>query len=285
MIIKLSGADFSTSNIGTVDLRTAPNSTAQALLDVYGKTTWTLEQKLAIEDFLTSFNAASYKTKIKRLLMPILAPVTTSISGSTPKMLYDVASGTNLSMQYGGAYTAGQAQIVANGFTWVTFTQSNNNAMYFLQNLSGSLNYNNVHIGLYGQKLNASGSSAKWLSGTSLVDFNIDNTLASIGGTASSNKATGNFDSNTLYSRGLRIFSLNGTTMSGLSAGLPLASTSLVGTVSVTYTDTIALLNRYSTDNNLNTTISMITIGDALTQIETVAYNTIVESLMSKLWT
>lgn len=278
MIIKLGGANFSENNIGFVDLRTAPSAETQAILNVYGKT-WTLAQKLLIEDFLTDLAAKSFYSKIQRLMLPILAkPATINTNYAAQPAFYDIVSKTNLALTFGGLYE-GNSVINANGFSQPNYTNMTaNNYIAVVQNLSSSYNKDDIHYGVYAHKLSSTGSGQTIIT-LGGVGLNLDSKLALKLG-YSSGILQANIDLNTYYNRGLKIMSWNGSQINGMANDLPFSSVSGAAT-NASY-ENIVLLNR-GTDNK-NTTIGLITYGKALTQNEVVEYNSLIKILMDALW-
>lgn len=76
MIFIATGANASANNLGKISIKTIDDITPQTIeiLNYFGKT-WTDDKKIAIDDFLVSFNAASWKSKVKIMYMPILMPI------------------------------------------------------------------------------------------------------------------------------------------------------------------------------------------------------------------
>lgn len=85
MIIILGGADASAKNLGQISIKTIDDMqpSTRDLLALMGKT-WSDEKKIAIDDFLVAFNAASWKSKVKVLYLPILFP---PVNGLTKTIL------------------------------------------------------------------------------------------------------------------------------------------------------------------------------------------------------
>jgi hypothetical protein len=278
MIIKLPNADFSANNIGTVDLRTEVSASTQALLDYYGKT-WTLPQQFAIEDFLVKLNGYAFKSKIKKLVLPILAPIQASIAkNSSPKALYDIINEVIVPVTYGGAYTTSR-EITVNGLYDNRLTTNNANDVIFI-NLGTPTSWSSTHFGIYYHKTrNEQNTIILSDAGSGYTFFSDD---AYIG---SPNKATAVFDPNSYATRGLRLVSFDGTSVTGVSANLPFASTNVNAPVGLpSGTDFVPyLLNRYTLTDDV--TLSLITFGDALTQAESDEYNQDISTLMDAIWT
>lgn len=276
MNIKITNADFSANgdNLGREELRTAPNSTTQAVLDYYSKT-WTLAQELAIEDFLTKKSAWTFASKIERLILPILASNTTILKDTVAvKGFYDLQTETIPTLAYGASYTDDRF-IGANGFYDSTSVLSSANA--FLINLLTPTSWNDVGLSIYFQKtINVSETIA--------VDIGITNISIAPekGRVGNAPRVTANFDPNSFTNRGLRSISWDGTNMTGLSADLPFAS--VVGdSVDSAGDMNLVLLSRTNAINDV--TISLISRHRALTQDETVIFNADVNELMDALWT
>lgn len=275
MIIRLATADFSANNIGSVDLRTDVSLTTKAILDYYGKT-WTLPQKFAIEDFLLKKEAWSFKTKIKRLVLPILGQAQAITAGSTNvKGFYDLITQAILPLTYGGAFVNNGRQIGANGLIDPTLTANANNSFFI--NLGTPASWQNAHYGLYYHKTR--NDTTTIISNDGGEGFAIVSSRADLGST---NRIRATFDPNSISTRGLRILSYNGTNTTGLAANLPFASVTGSGAVATTGAFIPNLLNRFSVTDDL--TLSLITFGDALTQSESVIYNNDIDILMSALW-
>ena len=287
MYIILPNADFSLSNLGKIELKTDVSNDTKALLDIYGKSTWNLTQKLAIDDFLVALKASTIWGKIDRLVMPILAPLNAKIRklDGNPIAFFDIKNNIQLEAAFGGAYSASyteEACIVNNGFKFFAYTPYGaSNSIGFKQALSSVWNFSNSHVGAYYQRtvttdaliIHDIGSSAQLAIRES--DIRIGNP----------NPVTGTYDSNTKFNRGLKIISALPNSVTGLNNGLPFASSVPRATPAGTYNDILILLNRYSSNTNFDTVLSLITIGKALTQEETVMYNTLISTLMDKLWT
>lgn len=288
MIIKLTGADFSANNIGKLDVRTEVDSATLAMLNNYGKTSWSLSQKLIINDFLTGFNSSTWKSKVKRLVLPILAPLNILDRNEQGVYFYDIISGTNLTTLYGGAYGSNKMEITANGLKNPNGKTVNDNNDYF------GINYNlpsvtlaNFHYGVYSYKdptdqelgqISSSVGGTRQLITESGVTFGFYSTTSNTG------DVKGVFDVNTKFKRGLRIASYNGAVMVGMSVGLPLASVSYRNTLPMNQTGfDSALISRYTPP--IKTEISLLTIGENLTQSELLEYNNLIETLMESLWT
>jgi len=292
MIIKLTGANFSANNIGKIDIRTAPDAATQILLDTYGKTTWTLTQQLAINDFLLGFNAAAWKSKVKRLVMPILAPVNTIIKNEQGVFFYDLISAANLTALYGGAYTYLGAntplEIRANGLINPNAaTVSNGNDYLGINyNVDTVLNLNNFHYGVYSYKDATDQNLVTITNSTSGTAQTISEDVASFGyySAGVTGDVKGNFDVNTKFLKGFRIGSYNGTLMNGLSCNSPLSSVTYRNTSPMpTASFNSSLISRYIGPNK--TQLSLMTIGEYLTQSELFEYNALVSTLMNALWT
>lgn len=274
MILKLTGATF-TENIGTVDLRTAPNASTQAILDYYGKT-WTLQQQLAIEDFLTAFNAASWSSKFTKLIMPIFDTSKTITNGLQPKAFYDLISETIATVGYGGVYS-GDKVINANGLADPAPTNigANNNLTV---NLGTPVNWNNVTIGAYWYKVGTD-TNENIIAPNNFINASLRSDRATIG---NSTKIDYTFDPNSISTRGLRIISYDGTNRNGLAASLPLASSTGTGTVDSSGDFVADLLSRYVAIDDV--TISMLCFGTYMTQTEIGEFNTMINTLMDTLW-
>lgn len=288
MIIKLTGANFSANNIGKIDIRTSPDAATQILLDTYGKTTWNLSQKLAINDFLLGFNAATWKSKVKRLVMPILAPLNTIAKNEQGVFFYDLISASNLTALYGAAYLTYPLEIRANGLINPNANSVSNSNDYLgiNYNVDSILGLSNFHYGVYSYK-DATDQNLTVISpsiiGTmqSMTEDVISFGYYSAGVTGD---VKGNFDVNTKFVKGFRIGSYNGTLMNGLSCNSPLSSVTYRNTSPMpTASFNSALISRYVGPNK--TQLSLITIGQYLTQSELFEYSNLVSTLMDALWT
>ena len=276
MIIKLPTADFSANNIGTVDLRTAVSPTTQAVLDYYGKT-WTFAQQLAIEDFLLKKEAWTFKTKIKKLVLPILGQAQTITGGLTNvKGFYDLITQAILPVTYGGAYTATR-QIVANGLVDTRLTTGAALDALFM-NFGTPTSWQDTHFGAYYHKTR--NENLKILISEGGSGYNLESGKSTLG---FGNVVTANFDPNSYATKGLRLMSYNGTTITGIAANLSFASISGSGAISKTGDFVPYLLNRYNVTDDI--TLSLMTFGNALTQPESVIYNNDINVLMDALWT
>jgi hypothetical protein len=276
MIIKLPNADFSANNIGTVDLRTEISASTQAILDVYGKT-WTLPQQFAIDDFLLGFNAASWKTKVKVLTIPIFGQPQSIAMNDVPVAFYDLISQTVRTPVYGSAFT-GTMAIESNGFTDPVARTTNANNWFAFEFFEPT-SWNDVHFGAYWNKTGTE-TNESIVASVNLIDATLKSDRAQIG---SANKISFNFDPNSISTKGLRIISYDGTNKTGLAANLPFASATGSGSVDSSGFWSPNLLTRY--DSITDVEIALITAGDSMTQPEIVEYNTLINTLMDALWT
>lgn len=281
MIIKLPTADFSANNIGSVDLRTEVSPTTQALLDLYGKT-WTLPQQFAIEDFLVGVQAASYYSKISKLLLPILAPTATinlTLTNTNNIAFYDIKNASYVPIRANGGGST-YHKIGANGL----FADTNANGNLYglqLKTILTGFDKTNVHSGIYYDSNNLTSQIAGNLN-------NISNNTDVIQLGFSTGGASATYDTNTRLPRGLKIASFTPTSTTGLSNALPLASATVNANSNADFTSTdYNLLSKAGTSEliKLGTNISLVTLGQALTQPETVAYNQLIDNLMNSLWT
>lgn len=280
MIIKLPNADFSANNIGQIDLRTEVSASTQNFLDIYGKT-WTLDQKFAIEDFLTGFNSATWKTKVDTLVIPTLAPATViSRNDQNLKGFYDIITESYLTASYGGAYTT--RRFVANGFTDDGGTGAATDL--FGITMPEPTSYDSIHFGTYWAKSNDDEVTDLICTDGGAIFENEDFFKANTSGT---NLQT-NYDTtgNVHHGRGLKITSYDNTggspVIAGLSNNLNFSSSEGSGTVN-NYNPSMNLLSRYSDQSEI--TLGLITRGSALTEAEIVEYNTLINELMDALWT
>jgi hypothetical protein len=83
MIFIATGANASANNLGKISIKSIDEITPQTIeiLNYFGKT-WADDQKIALDDFLVSFNASSWKSKVKVLSMPILMPSQNNVNVS-----------------------------------------------------------------------------------------------------------------------------------------------------------------------------------------------------------
>lgn len=95
MIFVASQADASALNLGKISIKTI-NDVSQETYDVieaYGNKSLTDDQTIALDDFLVAFNNASWKSKVGRLVIPVLgndnnSPATGVLYGN----LYDIVT-------------------------------------------------------------------------------------------------------------------------------------------------------------------------------------------------
>lgn len=83
MIFIATTANASANNLGKIVIKNVEdiNQSTIDLLTFFGKS-WADEQKVEIDNFLETFNLASWKTKVKAILMPILCPVANNLVNS-----------------------------------------------------------------------------------------------------------------------------------------------------------------------------------------------------------
>jgi hypothetical protein len=83
MIFVATGANAVANNIGKISIKTVDDimQSTKDLLTFFDKS-WNDTQKVAIDDFFVGFNAAAWKSKIKILTMPILMKAENAIVGS-----------------------------------------------------------------------------------------------------------------------------------------------------------------------------------------------------------
>lgn len=280
MNIKLTNADFSANgdNIGREDLRTSVNATTQTLLDYYGKT-WNLAQQLKIEDFLIKKDNWTFGSKVKKLVLPILAPISDLVKTDTaPISFYDLITETVQTVGFGGAVSSVNHSrfIGANGF------YDNGGALnandFFAVELGEPTSWDNVHLGLYFK--NNENDIVEIAGDMGFIDIIMRTSEANLGNAG--NRIVANFDPNSYTTRGLRIVSYDGTNITGSSANLPFASVSGSG-----FPDGaegimhLRLLSRYTA---VDATIGLISFGEALTQAESDIYNADINELMDSLW-
>lgn len=280
MNIKITNADFSANgdNIGREDLRTAPSASTQTLLDYYGKT-WTLAQQLKIEDFLIKKSAWTFGSKVKKLVLPTLAPISDlPKADTTPISFYDLITETVQTVSFGGAVSSATPSrfIGANGF------YDNGGALnandFFAVNLGAPTSWDNIHLGMY-FKTNEN-DIVEIAGDMGFVNINMRTNQAYLGN--SGNRITAEFDPNSYTTRGLRIVSYDGTNITGSSANLPFASVSGSGFPDGATGDmNLRLLSRYTA---VDATVGLISFGDALTQAESDIYNADINELMDALW-
>jgi hypothetical protein len=280
MILKLQGADFSANNIGTLDLRTAPDTQTANLLALYGKT-WTLDKQLAINDFLLGLQSASYYSKISKLLMPILAPTATislTTTATNNIAFYDIKNAAYVQTKANNVNT--YHKIGVNGL-YADNAANGNSYGLCLNNLCTGVDKNNLHIGLYYNAANLTD-----LVGGNLYHIVIQQDKVSLG--YSAGIATGTYDVNTKLNKGLKIVSFTPTLVTGLSNSLPLSATAANASNNADFAaqQHFNLLSKNNASDNikLGTNIGLLTLGTALTQPETVSYNQLIDTLMNKLW-
>jgi len=280
MVIKLQGADFSINNIGKIDVRTAPDTQTADLLALYGKT-WTLQKQLAINDFLLGVQGAAYYSKISKLLLPILAPTATinlTTTATNNIAFYDIKSATYLQIRTGADNT--YHKIGTNGL-YADNAENGNIYGLVLNNFSNGVNRDNCHYGIYYNAANLTDVPAGNLYN---IVFAQDKMTLGFGG----GEASATIDTNTRLNKGLKISSFTPSLVTGLSNSLPLSSTVVNASNNADFTTqpNFNLLSKQGASDNikLNTTIGLITMGTALTQPETVAYNELINNLMNKLW-
>ncbi|MGY6649106.1 hypothetical protein [Wenyingzhuangia sp. IMCC45574] len=263
-----------------------------AVLNVYGKTTWSLDQKLAIQDFLSGFNAATWKSKVKRLVLPILAPETTIHDNVSGVWFYDLVSGTILNTIFGPSYASESngfypLRIVDNGLKNPDWQNNSGWADYLgiSFDVDDVVALDNIHLGAYYYK--PEDESSTFVMGA-LQEY----TVAIAGGrTRFGHTSTGDSiwtdaDVNKEDVRGFRLISYDAPNITGVGCGDAILHGNLTDNGGMTTTPKYDsyLISRFSSPPT-KTTLSLLTIGDALTLEETQEYTVLVDDLMSALWT
>lgn len=132
MIFIAKGMNASANNLGKLDFKSVDDISQETkdLLAFYGAD-YTDSQKLAVDDFLTSFNSASWKDKVLRLVLPFLAPddensyVINPYGAVKMKALYDVVSKEELGMYSSNGNNA-KVKLVDGGIAYEGDTSSIN---------------------------------------------------------------------------------------------------------------------------------------------------------------
>lgn len=288
MIIKLPTADFSAVNIGVVDFRTDVNATTQALLDVFGKTTWTLAQKLAIEDFKTAFDSASWKAKVKYMFMPILAPVEGLVDGGVDptknKVGYDIANGVfvkSVLKTNDGLCSNGVNGITRTGISDVSWLYA-----FYYQLTNVFTVADGGHIGLYYRMgVNTGGASNNYVMQPTGAYLQFKETSYRNG---NASQITATYDTNKKNLKGFRLISYDNAgdvTAINDSVAIP----TVTGTTTdfeITGTDVKFNIGSDTAGNTCeDLEMAFLTFGDYLTNAESLEYSALVEALMSALWT
>ena len=98
MIFVASQADASALNLGKISIKTIEdvNQETYDVIKAYGNKSFTEDQIIALDDFLMAFNNASWKSKVKRLIIPVLGndnnSPTANSKGVSYENLYDIVT-------------------------------------------------------------------------------------------------------------------------------------------------------------------------------------------------
>lgn len=291
MIYIASGANVGNNYLEIVSLKQVEDisTNTKALLTLFDKT-WSDTQKVAIDDFFVSFNAMSGRSKVKVLTMPILMKPANSITAAmfqTANSIYDknlanldvnvLPSGNLLGATYGFL------GIGANGFVFQNATTGANAGTVYANMGVGytvtsfGITNKSAHYGIYGiapTKLGA-GTAA---NNSPKLDLN---TSASV-----------NFYQSFLTGAVAKAAPHKGLYIGNASVTLgvgksymrdALYTTTLTGTATQTVQDTASVL--YGGGSNVvnESTCSLLTFGEYMTDSELTEYAGIINTLMAVL--
>ena len=160
MIFVASQADASALNLGKISIKTI-NDVSQETYDViaaYGNKSFTDDQIIAIDDFLIAFNNASWKSKVKRLIIPLLSNdnnnPTVSTNGVSYENLYDIVTkeAGKLASGAGTNGDTGSPAITFKGGIFVNAVVNNANTTPFLKYSEIAFNVRDFMFGVYGNR-------------------------------------------------------------------------------------------------------------------------------------
>jgi hypothetical protein len=293
MIFIANGANASANNIGQISIKTVDDISAAttALLTFYGKA-WGDSQKVAIDDFFIAFNAASWRSKVKVMVMPILMPIENAIVNTrfkTVGSIFDknladqatplIAASQFLLADYGFLGISQNGFVLQNATTGTTpGTIYSNNGAGYNTNTFGITN-KSAHHGVYAlasTKFRVGNASLiqGYLSATAtLTQYMFYNSLQ----TGSVAKAAPH--------KGLYV--LNGSVP--LAAGKSyikdvLVPTTITGTATQTTLSIADVISGGTSDVVANdSTTSFMTFGEYLTDSEITEYAGIINKLMGVL--
>lgn len=177
MVIKLTGADFSSNNIGKLNLLATLSSETKALLANYSRRL-TSEQNYAVQDFIQGLKDNGIWTKIGNLYLPVLA-------GNLSEVLYNVKTGT-----MDGSLNTNGYVLQNNGLNVKPETSSKDTlALSTLVNYNGS--QQNLHALFYNTtEITATADNKDFLTGTDANGF----AIYSVSNTSFTVKTDGNID-------------------------------------------------------------------------------------------
>lgn len=264
------------------------NPETNSLLNVYGKTNWGLEQKLAIQEFLEGFNTATWKSKVKRLVIPILAPESTIHKDVSGVWFYDLMSDIILESLYGSNYESDgyyPLKIVENGLKNPGRINNSGWSDYLgiALDVDDLVELNDIHLGTYYHKDEAE-SSKYVLSALEKYTLGLDGGRIRFGHTSTGDSIWTDADVNKENVRGFRLVSYDSPNVSGIGCGDEILYGHLTDNGGMTTTPKYnsRLLSGFSAPTQ--TVLSLLTIGNALTLEETQEYTILVNNLMDKLW-
>lgn len=177
MIFIAKGMNAANNNLGKLNIKNVEDISQETIdvLAAYGGI-YLDSQKIAVDDFLESFNDASWKSKIKYLSMPFLLPsgdteYTLSNWGTEEKLsLYDIITGTRKGVRANPANNA-FVKIQNGGIVYATSARPINAVTLGIS--TTDLSWKEVNVGHYG---NNSGPTSgvpiytlSWVNGCAYV--------------------------------------------------------------------------------------------------------------------
>lgn len=277
MIFIATTANASANNLGKISVKNIDDISTETinLLAYFGKS-WTDEQKVEIDNFLETFSLASWKSKIKHLIMPILAPETNSITnGSTNKLAYNLITGTILTVDIAAADN--QNVITANGFKRLTVADNWTRNVVVRTGTTYPDPTKGMHIGAYYKSGAASWDQIVWCDYYGFMQKDVIQW-------GNSTKVLATYSDGNVGNASFRILSLGNGSPVGLDNGSAIPS--ITGTTTdASYSNmTFSLLTASSACTNITTELSLVTLGEALTQSESVEYSNMITTLMNALF-
>lgn len=289
MILIAIGADASANNLGKIVVKSIDDISAEtaSLLSYFGKA-WTDEQKVEIDNFFELLNLASWKSKIKILVMPILMPATPLITVaqiSATNSIYKknlAPTGSNFAtadIDYNADY--GLTGVNANGFFLATGSggtfQGFNGLKY--KNISAlGIKNKKLHYGIYYKsdtKFSAGGA------GNNIVYIN--NTSTQVTAMAYNSFKVENKPNAAPFES---LLILNGDV--NLNTGKTwlnnaLVSNTFVGTAPETTISQASIIDYGNANTANDSNASLMTFGEYMTDSELTEYGNMINKLMDAL--
>lgn len=290
MIFIATGADASANNLGKISIKSVSEIAADTLtkLNFFGKT-WTDDQKIALDDFLVAFNAASWNSKVKVMSIPILLPtqnkvLSTTIAATGSKFRKNIVDWNN--------DLTPVSSFILDGYGYVGVSQ---NGIVLQNNLVDGTIYNNVNLGIKTTSFGITNkamhygvyykSSSKFRAGSaSYTEVLISSSTTSDFGTAY-NSISVSVNNAKLPKKQLLIMNGDVTIATSKSyVNNALVSTTITNTAPSTVHSAAGIISGGSTSNVADdSTCCFMTFGNYMTDAELSEYGTLINTLMASL--